>query len=214
MPVDDPNLRMALPQPPTHDGGVQVALNVLATGVLLLDEVGQVIALNRYVEKLIAANDGLGVVAGRLRAAHGDEAIELRRLVHEAVTTGEGGAMLLSRPSGKRPITAVVASFRDTPANDGRHSATGAMFVADPEHEVRGIEEALCKLYSLTHAEARLAAVLINGHRLDEVQDLLGISKETARWQIKQIFAKTGTNRQAELIRLLLTTLAHVTFPA
>ena len=68
MPVDDPNLRMALPQPPTHDGGAQVALNLFATGVLLLDKGGQVFACNRYVEELIAANDGLGVVAGRLRA--------------------------------------------------------------------------------------------------------------------------------------------------
>ena len=214
MPVDDPNLRMALPQPPTHDGGAQVALNLFATGVLLLDKDGQVIACNRYVEELIAANDGLGVVAGRLRAVHGDEAIELRRLVHEAVTTGKGGAMLLSRPSGKRPITAVVASFPNTPANDGRHSATAAMFVADPEHEVRGIAEVLRKLYSLTHAEARLAEVLVNGHSLDHIADLLGITKETVCWRIKHVFAKTGTNRQADLIRLLLTTLAHLTAPA
>ena len=214
MPVDDPNLRMALPQPPTHDDGAQVALNLFATGVLLLDKVGQVIALNHYVEELIGANDGLDVVAGRLQAAHSDEAIELRRLVHEAVTTGEGGAMLLSRPSDKRPITVVVASFRNTPTNYGRHSATAAMFVADPEFEVRGIAEALRSLYSLTHAEARLAEVLVNGHSLDQIADLLGITKETVRWQIKHVFAKTGTNRQADLIRLLLTTLAHLTVPA
>ena len=79
---------------------------------------------------------------------------------------------------------------------------------------MRGIAEALCKLYSLTHAEARLAAVLANGHSLEEIADLLDITKETARWQIKHVFAKTGTNRQAEPIRLLLTTLAHLTFPA
>ena len=214
MPVDDPNLRMALPQPPTHDGGVQVALNMLTTGVLLLDRVGQVIVLNRYVEELIAANDGLGVVAGRLRAARNDEAAELHRLIHEVVTTGEGGAMLLSRPSGKRPITAVVASFRNTPTNYGRHDATAAMFIADPEFEVRGIAEVLSKLYSLTHAEARLAEVLVNGHSLDEIADLLGVTKGTVRKRIKHVFAKTGTNRQGELIHLLLTTLAYLTLPA
>jgi DNA-binding CsgD family transcriptional regulator len=32
-----------------------------------------------------------------------------------------------------------------------------------------------------------------------------GISINTARWHVKQIYAKTGVKRQTELIRILLT---------
>jgi DNA-binding CsgD family transcriptional regulator len=57
--------------------------------------------------------------------------------------------------------------------------------------------------FDLTPAEARLAAHLASGATLQAVAERLGISKETARNQLKMVFAKTGTNRQAQLVALL-----------
>jgi len=64
--------------------------------------------------------------------------------------------------------------------------------------------QALIEFYGLTPAEARLMAALVDGERLEDYADRQGISVNTARTQSKQIFAKTGHGRQADLIREVL----------
>jgi DNA-binding CsgD family transcriptional regulator len=61
----------------------------------------------------------------------------------------------------------------------------------------------LIRLYGLSRAEARVAALLGQGMRLEEVGQALGLTYETVRKHLKQIFAKTATDRQAELVRTL-----------
>jgi DNA-binding CsgD family transcriptional regulator len=62
--------------------------------------------------------------------------------------------------------------------------------------------------FSLTEAEARLAAQLAAGQDLRAAADKLGITYGTARTRLADIFQRTETRRQTELIKLLLTTLA------
>src|SRR5947208_2110656 len=61
--------------------------------------------------------------------------------------------------------------------------------------------------FGLTPAEARLALHLVTGETLRSAAAKLSISYETARTQLKNIFNKTKTRRQAELVILILTTL-------
>ncbi len=59
-------------------------------------------------------------------------------------------------------------------------------------------------LYALTESEARLAAALAGGDSLGAYARAQGIALETARTHLRNIFAKTGTRRQGELLRLIL----------
>jgi len=61
--------------------------------------------------------------------------------------------------------------------------------------------------FGLTPAEARLAVHLVTGESLRSAAAKLSISYETARSQLKNIFNKTGTCRQAELVVVILTAL-------
>jgi DNA-binding CsgD family transcriptional regulator len=61
--------------------------------------------------------------------------------------------------------------------------------------------------FGLTPAEARLALHLVAGETLRSAEVKLGITYESARTQLKKIFNKTGTSRQAELVVVLLTAL-------
>jgi DNA-binding CsgD family transcriptional regulator len=61
------------------------------------------------------------------------------------------------------------------------------------------------QLYRLTPSEARVADRLLDGLEIREIADRLGITLETCRFHLKRVFAKTGTPRQAELIRLMLS---------
>ena len=54
-------------------------------------------------------------------------------------------------------------------------------------------------------AEADLVRLLAAGHPLEAAAELRGVTMNTVRSQLKQVFAKTDTKRQAELVRLVLT---------
>ena len=59
-------------------------------------------------------------------------------------------------------------------------------------------------LFDLTPAEARVARAIIVGQTVESFSSSLGVSRETVRAQLKSVFAKTGVQRQAELVALLV----------
>jgi len=63
----------------------------------------------------------------------------------------------------------------------------------------------LHRLFGLTPSEGRLALHLVSGETLRSAAAELHISYETARTQLKGIFSKTGTCRQAELVVAIVT---------
>ena len=62
----------------------------------------------------------------------------------------------------------------------------------------------LMELFGLSAAEARLTRALARGESLDYFVATQGIRMPTARSQLRSAFAKTGTDRQAELVRLVI----------
>ena len=61
----------------------------------------------------------------------------------------------------------------------------------------------LAAAFDLTPAEARVAALLTTGASLEQAASQLGVSVGTLRFQLRAVFAKTGTGRQADLLTLL-----------
>ena len=61
----------------------------------------------------------------------------------------------------------------------------------------------LKQVFELTKTEARIATQLVCGQTMQNVAEQTGVSVGTIRSQTKAIFAKTQTNRQAELVGLL-----------
>ncbi len=62
----------------------------------------------------------------------------------------------------------------------------------------------LSQQFNLTDREAELVGYLLADKSLAEVAQWMGISKETARFHIKNVFKKTGTHSQPQLILLAL----------
>lgn len=62
----------------------------------------------------------------------------------------------------------------------------------------------LAEIFQFTPAECRLAELLAKGHTPDVCATQLGVSITTVRSQLRALFRKTGTERQAELVRLLV----------
>jgi DNA-binding CsgD family transcriptional regulator len=62
----------------------------------------------------------------------------------------------------------------------------------------------LYAVFGLTPAESRIATMLAEGMSLKEIAVAQGTQHDTVRKQLRSIYQKTSTNRQPELIRLLL----------
>ena len=65
--------------------------------------------------------------------------------------------------------------------------------------------ERLRERYRLTPSETRVAMLIADGYTVKEIATALGVSVFTVRAHLRAIFAKTGTDRQASLVRVVLT---------
>jgi len=182
-------------------------LNGLPQAIFALGTVGEVVFANAAAERLMARRDGITVAHGRLALWRGDQQAEFDRLLQLTLASGTSapnGWMRVDRPSGKRPYAALVSRFEMEKAHFPHHEARTIVVFHEPEREL-AVEDALRPLFGLTPAEARLAATLVEGHSLASAAAMLGVSPETIRVHLKALFRKTRTNRQQDLIRLLVS---------
>jgi DNA-binding CsgD family transcriptional regulator len=167
-------------------------------GLIITDAACRVLALDRNATRLLRAGVGLRESGGRLRAAPEREDARLSRLVAAAAEGGREAKMQLGPASGPT-VTLLLAQLQVvTPIRSG--SNTAILFDETESLAVGGIADR----YGLTPAEAHLAVELAAGNSLKEAAHHLGIRINTARAQLRALFGKTGTNRQAALVRRLL----------
>ena len=64
--------------------------------------------------------------------------------------------------------------------------------------------------FMLTPAETQIALGIAEGKTLAAIAEIRKVAVSTARDQLKSVFAKTGTHRQAELVALLARPRRHM----
>lgn len=78
------------------------------------------------------------------------------------------------------------------------------MLMVEPKPSSESSFSEVARIFGLTKAEAKLTLAIVNGMTASEYADQNGVSINTAYSQIKEVLAKTGTRRQAELVKLVL----------
>jgi DNA-binding CsgD family transcriptional regulator/PAS domain-containing protein len=180
--------------------------NRALTGILLTDARGRIAEANGPARAILAEGDGLRIRDGILRAARGDDGAKLARLIHEAAgarTLPMSGVMQVERPSCRRPLAVVVSPTRAAASPFGRSHAVTIAF-ADPERAPEADGDLLARLYGFTAREAAVAALLVRGRSPGEAADELAMTENTVRTHIRHVFDKTGVERLADLVRLLM----------
>ena len=81
-----------------------------------------------------------------------------------------------------------------------------AVLILDSESRREPDPTVLRVLFSLTPAEARVTGKLAAGRSAETIAKELGVSLETVRTHIRRALSKTSTERQGELISLVLRT--------
>lgn len=188
--------------------GLEKALDMVPTGMIFFGANGNVIFMNRNASTSVSERDGLLVTREGLRAEQPAESRLLEKITRQAASTlngkGQwaGGIVMVSRRA-RPPLQIHISPIRTSNVPTSEPIAAVA-FVNDPIRRQRPAEELLRALYRLTPAECRVALLMVDGNIPKKIAEMVGVSVETVRSQIKSIFAKAGVNRQSELIRLLL----------
>ncbi|HVF95029.1 MAG TPA: PAS domain-containing protein [Sphingomonas sp.] len=185
------------------------ALNNTDVGILLVDAQGQVTFANDVAESLLAQNDGLRRKGNSLFGARLADTLRLQAALEHAISPHPAQigrpiapVVPLHRAEG-RPLLAAIVAADGQP--DVAGSSAAVIYVVDPDQDLRPVVEPACKYYGLSPVETRLACMLANGSSLGDSAKAMHVTEQTARSYLKQIFVKTDTNRQAELVRLMLT---------
>lgn len=190
------------------------AVDQLAVGTIILDGHAQVLSTNRVAQQLLAPGDGMRMAGQELRFTDPEVGRQLQRTVAKVLEAHLRGrpavveALRVRRPSGKGDFGLVIRPVPRSAWSEGQSSPTVAVFVSAPEMQSQTSEQVIKQLFDFTPAESRLALRLAGGLSLAEACEELCISQHTARAQLKTIFAKSGVTRQAELVRLILRSVA------
>ncbi|WP_146388314.1 helix-turn-helix transcriptional regulator [Luteimonas marina] len=197
------------------------ALDAMHEAVLIVDRARRVRYLNPQAWNLLADGDGIRLDAGALHATRAYDDRRLQALVASALTVAtrlqspdaRGAAapewadprLAIPRDAPRRPLLASVAPATAVAHRHGLSDFADAAIVLlrDPDRPPAGSTRALVALFALTPREAELAMALRDGSPLALASTRLGIAEGTARQYLKQVFAKTGVGRQAELVALL-----------
>jgi DNA-binding CsgD family transcriptional regulator len=186
--------------------GLAEAIDHLPLGIALLDSDGRPVLFNATARTIFAANDVLIISGNRVRAVYSKDDDRLTTMMRRAVGIGNdsiptGSVIAMSRRNG-RPLTITVSPTRSTGLEA---PVVAAIFISDPDQPIRTDLHKFAKLYGTTPSEARIATLLLNGKTLNDAAKLLGVSRHTVRSQLKSVLHKTGSSRQSDLVKLLLS---------
>jgi DNA-binding CsgD family transcriptional regulator len=188
-----------------------LALNLidgLGIGIILVAGDARLLFVNRTAERVLQGGLGLSVLKGRLRSQDQTQRQNVERLIAEAALTSAGkgikagGVLTISRPNG-RPLSLLISPLRAASIGYGPELPAAVVIFSDPESDATSPEEALRTIFGLTRAQARLVSALLAGQSLLQYALSAGISINTAKTQMRQVFAKTGYDRQVDLVRAL-----------
>ncbi|WP_137158327.1 helix-turn-helix transcriptional regulator [Rhizobium sp. FKL33] len=160
--------------------------------------------------RLVAANaefDGLRnyvVFLAHNRLALRDSAAQA--LFSEALAS-LGGDRVQSLPLPSMEETAPPGVMHILPlrrmARDLGPNAQAIVMAAFPTKGDETLFPLLKTLYDFTRAEARVAALMLEGEALPEIAKKLGVAYETVRSGAKAIYRKTGSSGQTDFVRRL-----------
>lgn len=180
----------------------------LRCAMLVCSAQGAVQWFNRSASILLGPKSPLSLDGQRLRARRTDQGEALQRTMALAAADRRRGVHYLALGQGAA-VLHVAAQ-----ATAGPLGLTSVLLVITPADAGGDIPTAaLSSLFGLTPAEARLLGAMVTGSSVEAYAQHRGISVGTVRGQLKQVQAKTGARRQAELVRLVLSSAAAQLLP-
>ncbi|MDC7786798.1 DNA-binding CsgD family transcriptional regulator/PAS domain-containing protein [Rhodoplanes tepidamans] len=188
-------------------------LDSLVAATFLVDATGRIVHANRAGHAMVAEGTVMRAARGRLLAADGESDRLLQGTLAAAAAAaaaaagdgGEGGASLpLPGPDDRHHVAHVLPLTAGARRRAGAgYAATAAVFVCRARIEPPAAPEAIARLYGLTPSELKVLLAVFEAGGVADLAATLGISETTAKTHLRRLFEKTGTRRQADLVKLV-----------
>src|SRR5262245_29095508 len=184
--------------------GATNALNAVRRPAIAIDRFGFVLDANPAMDCVF--DDCIHVRNRRLFVADVEAKTCLERLTDRLRTASDTDVLpcdpIIVRRKRRAPVVIRVLPVHGA-ARTPFLGARALLTFASVEPRPGPKPSLLAKLFGLTPAEAKLASLMTEGISVEQAAEALEISRETARNQLKAVFAKTSTHRQGELVALL-----------
>ena len=175
----------------------QCLMQRLETPLFVTDADGAVLEANPAATRRIERREGLWLDAGgRLSLRHGGRWVPLSHW-HAQVAAGSDVTLALEAEGG----AAMQVTLRAMPAGEDAHA--GCCVLATIERVQLTRTDAMRRRFRFTRTQARLAEMLCEGMRPTHAAEMLGVKISTVRTHVGQMYEKTGTHTQAQLVALL-----------
>ena len=181
--------------------GAFEALNLMRYAVFGLDDAGRPMLINDLAQELLSSGDGLRLIHGRLQIDLPEGETDLADL-QTALRPPVPVSFSVHRAHGDGAIELTIIAAPRVWA-DLFPGVTTLLVAKDPEWQAESILARMQRDFDLTETEARVAQTFVAERGLPTTARRLGMAAETARRHIKNIFSKTNTHSQAELLYLL-----------
>jgi DNA-binding CsgD family transcriptional regulator len=193
------------------------AIDQLAFGVIILNERGHVIRSNETAARIMEESRLVQVAGNQLQATEAAHQELLTQALAAlpattATSTPATSPLKLCAPHTEpgKPVNCLHLLMKSI-APPAVGSGPGIAIFLSPHNLHRNVAiEPFARLYQISRAEMALVTELLEGAAITEAAEALEISENTARAQLRSVFTKTGTHRQTELTRLVLTSLAII----
>ena len=205
------------------------ALDRLTCGVVLIDATRDVRFANKAAESLLRQGEtvqmGTRLLPDALRMHLNPRLAGVERRFQDALVRALLPLPLSLSLSLSQDATEHFSQAILLPGSDGRPAcavhvaplpeshdfatagspARAIVFLYDLQAASSVDPQVLCRIFELTSAEALAALQIAAGGTVDDMAARLGVSVNTFKTQLQAAYMKTGTHRQADLLKLLLS---------
>lgn len=184
---------------------LQRALDVVSLAVFSLDLEGRVVDMSGRARALVDRRDGLMMDSrGHLlgQGASGSRAIRHAIGSLQAHPTPRVRLIRLYRGDRREHVAVLTKVATAVPLSHVGPTRRFTLTVIEPELTNQQALAEVGKLFGLTVAEQALLTHLVGGGSLETARVRFGTTKNTVKTQLAAIFDKTGTRRQADLVRI------------
>jgi DNA-binding CsgD family transcriptional regulator/PAS domain-containing protein len=185
-------------------------LDGLAVAIFLLDSAGRIAHRNSAADNLLDAGDVLRSVNGQLvaRDAWANRALREAFAASGKLPAACGCiALPMAAEDGEHYIAHLLPlTAAERGATGMAYKSVAALFVRKAALG-RPRDDVIARRFELTRAELRVMLSIADVGGVPETAAALGVAESTVKTHLRRVFAKTGTNRQTELVKLIA---AHV----
>jgi DNA-binding CsgD family transcriptional regulator len=184
----------------TKAEGLADSLDGIQTAFFMVDAHARVLHTNDSGTVLLEKGNVFRLTAGRL--AIQDSICESR--FASAISAGRGAdAFAIRALDDSRYVAHILRLSRVSSRKVGTGNASAAIFVTNASADAPFFPNVVASAFALTPSEVRMLLAIVEIGNVSKAAEALGIAETTAKFHLSNVFAKTGTSKQVELVKLV-----------